>query len=110
MRCYVQHWVILIAHAECVCLCVCVCVCVCVCLYVCGTHSLKGLEDAVEEKVPDDFAILIWRNIPYEEIGKHSQRGWEHDPAEEQRRDNNNNISGCPKTWAYSCVRNIQTL
>lgn len=40
-----------------------------------GTHSLKGLEDAVEEKVPDDFAILKRRNIPYEEIGKHSQRG-----------------------------------
>lgn len=41
----------------------------------CGTHSLKSLEEAVEEKIPDDFAILEGRNVPYEEIGKHSQWG-----------------------------------
>lgn len=44
-------------------------------VHVCGTYCLKSLEEAVEEKVPDDFAILKGRNIPYEEIGKHSQRG-----------------------------------
>ncbi len=55
--------------------CVCVCVCVCACVHVRGTHSLKGLEDAVEEQVPDDFAVLKGRNVPYEEIGKHCHRG-----------------------------------
>lgn len=58
------------------------------CLHVhkCGTHGLKGLEEAVEQKVPDDFAILKGRNVPYEEIGKHSQRGGEQDPLDGQRR------------------------
>lgn len=52
------------------------------CKGVCYTHSLKGLEEAVEDEVPDDFAVLKGRHVPYEEIGKHSQRGWEHDPTD----------------------------
>lgn len=46
-----------------------------VCACTCGTHSLEALEEAVEEEVPDDFAILKGRNVPYEEVGNHSQRG-----------------------------------
>lgn len=74
----------------------------CVCVHECGTHCLKTLEEAIEEKVPDDFAVLKGRNIPYEEIGKHCQRGWEQYPTgghdrqgregKGTRRDNNNNI------------------
>lgn len=57
------------------------------CTFECGTHSLKGLEEAVEDKVPDDFAVLKGGNIPYEEIGKHSQRGREKDPAHGRGRE-----------------------
>ena len=46
------------------------------------THSLKGLEGAVEEKVPNDFAVFKGRNVPYKEIGKHGQWRWEHDPTD----------------------------
>lgn len=46
-----------------------------VCACTCGTHSLEALEEAVEEEVPDDFAVLKGRNVPYEEVGNHSQRG-----------------------------------
>lgn len=53
---------------------------------VCLTHCLKGLEDAVEEKVPDDFPVFKGGDIPDEEIGKHSQRGRQHDPSDGQRR------------------------
>ena len=51
------------------------------------THCLKGLEDAVEEQVPDDFSVLKGRHVPYEEIGEHSQRGGEHDPSYGQRKE-----------------------
>lgn len=53
-----------------------------------GTHSLQGLEDAVEEKVPDDFAIFKGGDEPYEEIGHHSQGGGEHDPTSRGEKDN----------------------
>lgn len=41
----------------------------------CATHRLEGLEEAVEEYVPDDFAIFKGRNVPDEEVGENSQRG-----------------------------------
>lgn len=56
--------------------------CVCVHMCFCHTHSLKGLEEAVEEEVPDDFVVFKRGHVPNEEIGKHSQRGWAHDPAD----------------------------
>lgn len=58
-----------------------------VCACTCGTYSLEALEEAVEEEVPDDFAILKGRNVPYEEVGKHSQRGWQYDPADEIKQE-----------------------
>lgn len=75
---------------------------------VCVTHCLKGLEDAVEEKVPDDFSILKGRNVPYEEVGKNSQRGGEHDPSYRQKKErgDNNNISG----WKRDPTRAWNTL
>lgn len=48
---------------------------------VCPTHSLKGLEEAVEHQVPDDLAVLKRGNVPYEEIGQHSERGGKQDPV-----------------------------
>lgn len=68
------------------------------------THSLKGLEDAVEEKVPIDFAIFKGRNVPNEEIGNHSQRSWEQDPSDGQSKgkgNENNVISG----WKRDLIR-----
>lgn len=61
-------------------------VCVYMCACKCGTDRLKSLEQAVEEKIPDDFAILKGRNIPDEEIRNNCQRGWTHDPAGGQER------------------------
>lgn len=58
-----------------------------VCACTCGTHSLEALEEAIEEEVPDDFAILKGRNVPYEEVGNHSQRGWQYDPADEIKQE-----------------------
>lgn len=82
-------------------------VCVCVCVHKCGTHSLKGLEDAVEEKVPDHFAVLKGRNVPYEEIRKHSQRGREQDPSErdEKRRQQQQQQHQWMNTWVPSSVK-----
>lgn len=61
-------------------------VCVCVVCTSGDTHSLQGLEAAVEEQVPDDFTILKWRDVPYEEISEHSQRGRQDDPADGQKK------------------------
>lgn len=60
----------------------CVRACMCLCF---STHRLQRLEAAVEEEVPDDFAVLEGRDVPYEEIRQNSQRGGEDDPADEQR-------------------------
>lgn len=54
---------------------------------VTSTHSLQGLEEAVEEQVPDDLSILKGRNTPYEKIGNHSQRSWEQDPTRGRREE-----------------------
>lgn len=91
-----------------------------VCACTCGTHSLEALEEAVEEEVPDDFAILKGRNVPYEEVGNHSQRGWQYDPADEIKQeegggrdgsgtgkhDNSNSVSRC-KTWSIQSVEHL---
>lgn len=64
----------------------------CACLRF-STHRLQRLEAAVEEEVPDDFAVLKGRDVPYEEICQNSQRGGEDDPAEEQRKRHTSDIS-----------------
>lgn len=51
-----------------------------------STHRLQRLEAAVEEEVPDDFAVLEGRNVPYEEVRQNSQRGGEDNPAERRRK------------------------
>ena len=97
----------------------CVCACVCLCVRererVCGTHSLKGLEEAVKEKVPDDFVVLEGRNVPNKKVSDHSQWGWEEDPAHGRRGetggrgDNNNNISGWKRdpTRAWRALHSV---
>lgn len=69
----------------------CVRVCTCLCF---STHRLQRLEATVEEEVPDDFAILKGRDVPYEEIRQNSQRGGDDNPAEEQGKGHTSNISG----------------
>lgn len=64
------------------------------CVRLCfSTHRLQCLEAAVEEEVPDDFAVLEGRDVPYEEIRQNSQRGGEDNPAEEQSKRHTSNIS-----------------
>lgn len=83
---------------------------VCVCVHKCGTHCLKTLEEAVEEKVPDDFAIFKGRNIPYEEIGKHRQRGWKHDPARGRDGEGRERVEEQEETKTTTLAWNTVTL
>jgi len=54
---------------------------------------LKGLEDAVEEQVPDDFAFLEGRNAPDEEIGEHRHGGREQDPSGRHEERDDHDVS-----------------
>ena len=52
----------------------------------CTTYCLQGLEEAVENQVPDDLPVLKGRDIPDEKVAEHGQRCGQHDPTGERQR------------------------
>lgn len=78
-------------------------VCVCVVCTSGDTHGLQGLEAAVEDEVPDDFTVLEGRDVPYEEISEHSQRGRQDDPADGQKK-----AEEAKRQWKNQSVKHSQ--
>lgn len=48
------------------------------------THRLQCLEEAVEDEVPEDFALINRRHVPDEKVGYDCKRGGQHNPAKRQ--------------------------